>query len=257
MPSPFPGMDPYLESDLWTPFHSYLATGIAHHLVPMLRPKYIAFPTERFYLDVPEDVAIEMRSMSPDVATVYEGKSKGNGATMTISPSPLRLATIVPVPVPHVSIEIRDVKNRRLVTAIEILSPTNKGGGRERYLRKRRTLLLSKAHLIEIDLLRDGMRVPMRKPLPPCPYFVLLSRVETRPIMEVWPIELTMSLPKFPVPLFKKDADVELDLQAVMNEMYDRGGYDAVIDYTQSPDVPLLPKMAAWANKLLRAAKLR
>jgi len=255
MPSPFPGMDPYFESELWTPFHFAFANAIVHQLVPKLRPKYLAFGEEYFVADVPEHISIETRSMRPDVATVFPGKSRTSGAAVAIAPPPLRLATVVPEPVPHVRIVIRHMKKRSLITAIEILSPTNKGGGRPTCLKKRRTILRSSTHLLEIDLVRQGSRVPMVDPLPDVPYFVLLSREQSRPIMDVWPIALTEPLPQVPVPLLERDPDVELDLQAAFNEVYDRGGYDLAIDYSAPPDVPLPPKLATWAKKLLKAAK--
>src|SRR5207237_2291550 len=141
MPSPFPGMDPYLEGSLWMTVHAQLSAEIARQLAPKLRPKYLAWTTERCVREIPEGIAV-----------------------------------------PHVTVEIRDAANRQLVTAIEVLSPTNKRGeGRSEYLAKRQRLLLSTAHLMEIDLLRQGQRVPMQQPLPPAPYFILLSRTENRP----------------------------------------------------------------------------
>lgn len=155
MPSPFPGMDPYLEGYLWTTVHASLGMQIVHQLVPKLRPRYVAVPVERFILDVPEDVAVETREIYPDVATV-NGLGQSTPAWETaVAVAPLRLATVVPGRVPHVSIEIRDTRHRKRVAAIEILSPTNKKGrGRREYLSKRRSLLLSDAHLIEVDLIR-------------------------------------------------------------------------------------------------------
>ena len=165
----------------------------------------------------------------------------------------MRLATVLPEAVPHVSIEIRDTRERQLVTAIEILSPTNKRGeGRREYLAKRQRLLLSTAHLIEIDLLRMGERPPMQQPLPERPYFIFLSRAEDRPLTDVWPIALSDPLPTTPVPLLAGDADAALDLQAAFTAAYDLPGYDLIVDYTQPPDIPLSPEDAAWAAERLR-----
>jgi hypothetical protein len=112
-----------------------------------------------------------------------------------------------------VSLEIRDVAHRELVTTLEILSPPNKRGeGYQEYLDKRGRILHSSAHLIEIDLLRQGRQVPMQQPLPTAPYFVFVSRVERRPIVEVWPIQLNMQLPTIPVPLHPDDPEITLDL---------------------------------------------
>ncbi len=211
MPSLFPGMDPYLEGDLWTSVHTQLGVEIVRQLVPLLRPRYIAIPEKRF---------------------------------------------VMPEPVPHVSVEIRDTGNRKLVTAIELLSPTNKrmGEGRDEYLEKRRRLLLSTAHLVEIDLLRAGERVPMRKPLPAAAYFILVSRAERRPMTDIWPVHLEDPLPPVPIPLLPGDADVPLDLQRAFGNVYDLGGYDLLVDYSRPP---LNADQAAWANRLLNAVHER
>src|ERR1700736_2609626 len=129
MPNPFPGMDPYLEGDLWTTVHTDLCAEIARQLSPKLRPKYAALSTRR-------------------------------------------VVPVPPEPIPHISVEIRDVAERRLVTCIEVLSPTNKRGpGREEYAGKRFQILSGNAHLVEIDLLRVGTRFPTALPLPAVPYF--------------------------------------------------------------------------------------
>jgi hypothetical protein len=164
----------------------------------------------------------------------------------------------MPEYVPQFAVEIRDVANRRLVTAIEVLSPTNKRGeGREEYLAKRRRILLSTAHLLEIDLLRKGQRVPMREALPDAAYFVFLSRAEARPATECWPIKLGDPLPAIPVPLLDGDPDVPLDLQEALTKVYDLLGYDLALDYTKAPEVALSGGETKWAEDLLRAAGRR
>jgi hypothetical protein len=255
MPSPFPGMDPYLEDDLWTSVHAALATIIAIQLGPLLRPKYVALPSERFIIESPDDVSIEESQVYPDVGMVRSAEHferRHTESTALLSP-PLQLATVLPSEVPHKNVEIRDVKRRRLVTAIEILSPTNKrGSGRREYLEKRHELLASPAHLLEIDLNRKGSRVPMRKPLPKSPYFVLLSRANKRPILDVWPVGFREPLPSVPVPLLAGDADVSLDLQKALTDVYDSLGYEFVIDYTEPPEPALPAREKRWAEGLIR-----
>jgi hypothetical protein len=182
----------------------------------------------------------------------------GTPQEIALAPAPLELATIIPTPIPHVTIEIRDTANRQLVTAIEVLSPTNKrGDGRQEYLAKRRRILLSTAHLLEIDLLRQGQRVLMQKPLPSAPYFIFLSRAEKRPLTEIWPISLKEPLPVVPIPLLPGDADVALDMQHVFTTTYDLLGYDLALDYTQPPEIPLPQAEVVWAEMLLRTAGLQ
>ena len=155
--------------------------------------------------------------------------------------------------VPHVTVEIRDTAHRQLVTCIEVLSPTNKRGeGRDEYLAKRRRILLSAAHLVEIDLLRVGTRIPMRQALPPSPYFVFVGRAEQRPLVDVHPQPLEQPLATIMVPLLPGDADCPLELQRAFTTIYDGLRYDLIVDYNQPLEVPLPPDAAAWAEERLR-----
>ncbi len=258
MPSPFPGMDPYLEGSLWTTLHFSLGAEIVRQLAPRLPENYLVLPVERFVMEIPEGISVTTVSVYPDVSVAQAELETPGGSETSVAPAPLRLATVMPTSVPHVTIEIRDTANRQLVTAIEILSPTNKrGDGQEEYLAKRQRLLLSRAHLLEIDLLRQGQRVPMQQPLPAAPYFVFLSRVEDRPMTEVWPIDLDQPLPIIPVPLLSGDPDILLDLQLTFTNVYDLLHYNRAVDYTKPPEVLLEREAAAWADECLRVAQLR
>jgi hypothetical protein len=110
---------------------------------------------------------------------------------------------------------------------------------------------------MEIDFLRMGERVPMREPLPPFPYFVLLSRGDRRPITQVWPIALADHLPKVPIPLLAGDADVWVDLQKAFTSMYDIFAYDLDIDYSLPPEIPLRADEWEWAKTILGNRKPR
>jgi hypothetical protein len=257
MQSPFPGMDPYLEGNWWTSFHAMFASQMTGQLNSMLRPKYIAL-TEREYISgALEEVRISAGKMRPDVAVRRSrGRSVEGGVATAVAPS-VKLRTHLSRQVPHFRIAIRDVDERRLVTAIELLSPTNKGSGRRKYLYKRRKFLHSTAHLLEIDLHHQGKRIPLDDPYPPAAYYVLLNRARKRSLTEVWPIALAEPLPVVPVPLLKGDADVPLDLQKAFSDVYDAGGFDLVVDYRQPPDVELSAEEAAWLGEYLRAKGLR
>jgi hypothetical protein len=253
MPSPFPGMDPYLEGDDWTSFHAHFATEIARQLTPRLRPKYVALPQKRFDVVDPSGIAIE--SIYPDVGVVERvGPAQETMGTAVVA-APFLLQTVMAERAPHTWVAIRDVAGRHLVTTIEILSPWNKRGrGRKEYLIRRGTLLRSSAHLVEIDLLRRGRRLPMREALPAVSYYVVVSRAEQRPMVQVWPIALDHPLPTISVPLLTGDGDISLDLQSCFQNVYDLGGFDLVLDYSKAPPVPLRQDQAAWVDERLRAA---
>ncbi|HYV35996.1 MAG TPA: DUF4058 family protein, partial [Gemmataceae bacterium] len=141
MPSAFPGMDPYLEGSHWMGVHTQLCAEIARQLTPLLVPKYVALTNERFVLETPEDIGITTRGLYPDIGVVPRTGATGTEAAST-AVAPLRIATVMPEAVPHVTVEIRDSAHGQLVTAIEVLSPTNKrGDGREEYLLIRRRVL--------------------------------------------------------------------------------------------------------------------
>jgi hypothetical protein len=206
---------------------------------------------------MPDGLAVAT-SLSPDVGLVRSSSVKSPGGALGVVEAPLRIATVMPESIRQFSVEVRDRLERRLVTCIEVLSPTNKRGqGREEYLARRARLLRSSAHLLEIDLLREGQRLPMLEPLPPAPYFVFIGRSEDRPETSVWPVYLEAHLPRVAVPLLAGDPDVELDLQHAVCNVYDQCGYDLNADYTRPPEIPLDPQAAAWSDELLRAAGLR
>jgi hypothetical protein len=246
-------MDPYLEGSLWTSIHAQLSAEIARQLAPKLRPRYVALMNEYFVMEVPESVAVVTTGIYPDVAVAERKPQWSESGGAAITDAPLRLLTIMPERVPHVTVEIRDTAKRELVTAIEVLSPTNKRAeGRREYLTKRQRILLSTAHLIEIDLLRKGQPIPMQQPLPKKPYFVFLSRAELRPLTDVWPIDLNEPLPIVPVPLLPGDPDVELDLQQAFNHIYELG-YDLIVDYNRPPEIPLERTDDTWAQARIEA----
>jgi len=148
-------------------------------------------------------------------------------------------------------LEVRDRQGRELVTVIELLSPSNKRAGddREQYLAKRRELLRSPAHLVEIDLLRGWTPMP-QEGRPECDYSVLVSRAEKRRAADFWPIRLRDRLPVIPIPLRPPDAAARVDLQEVLHRAYDGPGYENFI-YGGDPDPSLSANDAAWARQLV------
>jgi hypothetical protein len=249
-------MDPYLEGDLWTTVHTDLCGEIARQLSPKLRPKYVALSTRRMVLAPPDDSEGVGLHRFPDVGILSSHSPGLPGAA--VASAPLILPASFPEPIPHLSVEIRDVAERRLVTAIEVLSPTNeRGPGRDEYATKRFQILSGTAHLVEIDLLRVGTRFPAAQPLPAVPYFVFISRAGRRNEVEVWPISLAQPLPAISIPLLPGDEPVSLDLQQALGVVYQIIGYDELVDYTQPPPGPLTPAEFAWVEEQLRRAGRR
>ncbi len=268
--SPFPGMDPYLEGELWQEFHDRLANQISEQLLPLLQPKYVALLAKRYVMRQPPIVAIggqpglatfglpPERVIYPDVHVVRRPEVK-EVATLQypgVAARPLELISPLPEEIPILSVEIRDVAGRRLVTVIEILSPVNKHGqGFGEYVDKRTELLRTRTHLLELDLLRGGQRIPLvGGELPPAPYFVFLSRANRRPITEIWPVGLRERLPTVPVPLLPPDPDVSLQVQAAVEACFALVGYQRLLDYAQPPPPPPLdPDDLAWVRAQVAA----
>jgi len=254
-------MDPYLENPrFWSDVHQRLAGEISDQLLPVLRPKYVARLIPRQVLDRPDEE--ELRVMFPDVAvrslpSVAPLPLAEGGAAVAIAPAPMKAVNLMRVPFRQVTVEIRAVNTGLLVAAIEILSPVNKRAnseGRDAYLRKRDGLLGASVHLLEIDLLRRGERLPVDPPIPAsAAYAVVLSRAHTPTNAEIWPIALAEVLPVVPVPLLPPDPDAPLDLNAAIAAIYDRAGYDLDVDYSTPPWPPLTPEQEAWTDDLLSA----
>ncbi len=256
MPSPFPGMDPYLEAPSgWQEFHHLFVAGIQEALVPKVRPRY-AVHIERYVYVV--DVMGEESRLRPDV-TVAETGREG----IIAEPQTAATATAVLVPLPeleevrHYFLEIRELETQKVVTVIEMLSPFNKraGKGRDEYLARRAEILLSDVHLVELDLLREGERLPMGKPLPKGQYYAIISRSYKRPIAEVYAWTIRQPLPTIPIPLKRGEPDVMLDLQSVLNSVYDRAGYDYRLPYDREPDPPLSPEDWEWAKQIIAKSR--
>jgi hypothetical protein len=139
-------------------------------------------------------------------------------------------------------IEIYHRPDRSLVTAIEVLSPTNKAGqGYWDYRARRRKLIRQDVHLVELDLLIRGRRLPMRQALPPADFYTFVSRAARRPKCDVYAWSLRQPLPKIPIPLLAPDPDVILDIPALFAYSYERGRYSRALDYTAPLDLPLAP----------------
>jgi hypothetical protein len=261
MPGPFPGMDPYLEDPLlWPGVHQSLITFIRGELNEHLPDNYVADIGERVYVELQE------RSVYPNVSISERIDQSSSGGGVAVLSDPYTRILVEPVQMREVFVEVRSLKqDLRIVTTIEVLSPSNKRAGsegRDLYLRKEEALLQSDSHLMEIDLLRAGehtVAAPEGKleSRGRRDYLVLLHRYTKRWEFWAWPNRIRERLPRVSVPLLPGDPDVVFDLQKCFDQTYDNGPYRRRVDYGKEPTTPLAPDDAAWADALLREKGLR
>lgn len=212
MPSPFPGMDPYLEqSGAWGDFN--------HEFISCLR------------------AAIASR-----LPEIYDARIEE------------RVTLVIPEKQRQSYIEIYDAPDQALITVIEVLSPTNKQPkGRDEYLMKRDAILSEDVHLVELDLLVNGQRLPTAEPLPPGDYYAFVARHECRPLCDVYHWSVRQPLPAAPIPLKAPDADIIVELQPVFDEAFSRGRYDRRLRYGAPPRSRLSRADREWAAQLVAA----
>ena len=262
MPSPFPGMDPYLESpDLWPDVHLEMIRDIRAALNPHVLPKYNVRVETRVYVSHEDDPG--RRLLVPDVrvekSSKFRSGRRANAAVAIQIDEPVIIPYVMDPTIEEAYLEVRERKTNVLVTVIEVLSPTNKirgSEGRKNYMDKRNEVLASKVHLVEIDLLRGG-DPPIVPLVTPYDYRVFLSRGDDRNRTRCWPFNLRDSLPVIGIPLQGDDPDAPLVFGELLETVYASGAYDNVIDYTRPADPRLNPDDAKWANKLLRSKGLR
>lgn len=279
MPSPFPGMDPYLEAR-WESVHVMMINAVAVALKPTLPPGLQARPEQSVIVETLAGERLTgFRADTGLVAirpaprpNVGPSRAEGGGGVATATASVAGtmvepLAMVEPLrlkffrgPVVLRDIRIYDLRDHnRLVTAIEVLSPWNKraGGLNTDYRRKLQTFEQAGVNWVEIDLLRgrrDRLDVTWRD-LPDGrsgTYMVVVRRPD-RADADVYPIGLRDRLPVVPVPLREGDADAPLDLQARLDRLYDEGPFDD-IDYRKPPRPRLRGDDARWATEHLAAA---
>jgi hypothetical protein len=272
MPSPFPGMDPYLEDpSLWPTVHNGLAVGIAEELNRVLPDGYYAKNQYRYELDILQaDDPRDLQSREADVGISRPRPWVVGGASVAELPR-REISEAVEVPASpafrRAFVEVhRAGPGGHLVAVLEILSPANKGSGRDRdaYVARQEEAIGAGVHLVEIDLLRAGRRVYFSPEArdraealtPPPDYLALVSVASSEGVLLrtiLYPIALRAALPCIGVPLDEDDPAAPLDLQFVFRRIYDAGPYRrGAIDYSRPPRPPLSPEDAAWAEGLLR-----
>lgn len=261
MPSPFPGMDPYLESpSIWPDVHHELISQIRAALNPVLRPHYVARVELRVYETDVDDPGLEV--IIPDVCIE---KPTTNGTKKTKLTNGAAIAIAEPIVVPLLIDEIKESRveiiqrdSGKLVTIIEVLSPSNKipgSYGRKSFLEKRQDTVSAQVNWVEVDLLRTGKVSLGALTHNSGDYRVIRYRPKKR--VDYWPVYLRDQLPVIGVPLRGKEPDVPLDMQTVFAAAYENGAYDMTVDYRKNADPPLSGSDRAWAEKVLKERNLR
>jgi hypothetical protein len=260
MKSPFPGMDPYIEyCGLWADFHTKLIGEIERDLAVRLPERYFIQTGERSYVVLAGTEGKEEKPFYPDLgleAAEAKPARKGRGVAVAEPETVDDAVTMRAFIDEHFRenfIEIYESDPEvRLVTCIEVLSPSNKRRGSEgweQYLRKRNALLLGSANLVEIDLLRGGQRLPMVEPWPNSAYYLLVGRQSRVPFCKVWQAHCHHPLPEITIPLASPDPDIPLSLGPLIEAVYERSRYARRIDYARPLEPPLTPEQAACLQK--------
>jgi hypothetical protein len=244
-------MNPWLEQEaLRMDFHTKFLVAISARLVPQIGPSYFVLLEHHIYVHEPlEEKPGRLRADL--LVTRRGGAAPPHAGAAVLEPlaqveHPAHEVERVPY------LEVRHAARGDLVTVLELLSPSNKGGeNRRQYLAKREQLLNSETNLVEIDLLRGGVPMPDAD-RPACAYSVLVSRAGGRPLAGFWPIGLRDRLPEIPIPLRRADEDARIDLQEVLHHVYDASGYAHFL-YRGAPEPLLSTEDAAWARRLVAA----
>jgi hypothetical protein len=255
MPSPFPGMDPYIESSgLWGDFHGAMVIAMRDDLNALLPEEFVA--TLEVY-DWAHDAKKEKltRPVEPDVF-VWEydpRRSRSAGSVKTLTPP---ATSVLPSLIRHKRrvVVIQEVGSRQMVSAIELLSPTNKkpGPDRAQYLAKRDEYLANRVNLIEIDLLRKGQRPPLGEKAPEiADYYVMVCKSWEYPRIGIWPFTIRDSLPQIPVPIIPEIPDIPLDLRACIDRAYLGARYAKTLPYHKQLAPRPRKQDLAWIKTVL------
>jgi hypothetical protein len=247
MPSPFPGMDPFIEGQEWPDFHYRFNTSLSDLLCPAVGSQYAVRIEHREYQEGRWDDCREypVNRLKPVTLAAPVALETGGVLTKCLLPMPVdwREAYLV----------IRDPLTGETVTIVETLSPANKrtsSDGREQYLRLRCDILQTHCNLVELDLLRGGMRPPVYDRASG-DYFAIVSRSYRRPLADLYHWPLLHRLPIIPIPLKKGEPEAQLDLQQVFNRVYELARYHRTLDYTAPLSTPLDERTSQWLRERL------
>ena len=255
MPSPFPGMDPFIEQQEWEDFHSTFNTVLREQLSPHVEPHYIARVEKRVYVEHPPEHGLPDRWA--DVAVMrFDRAERGVATAAATAYDAATIECELPLSVERheTYLVIRERETQEVVTIIETLSPANKrnGEGYREYLKKREMILCSLTHLVELDLLLGGVTMPTKDVKPPANYYAIVSHADHRPRAALTHWTIRDRLPTIQIPLKRPDSDVPLDLQAALTTVYDRARYQLSLDYrAELPPRWLGEQDMAWVRERL------
>jgi hypothetical protein len=252
-------MDPYIESSgLWGDFHGSLLAAIRSELNARL-PDGFAASIELFVWAGDEEIEHATSPNEPDVYVREESVERVKSASATIA-APMTIVLPRPTPRKRKYLKVTDVRAKRVVTVVEVLSPSNKKHGDDRalYLEKRNEYLASKLSFVEIDLLRGGKRPPLGKHHPEViDYYALVCRSWDFPRADFWSFGIRESIPDIPIPVTRETGDTILQLGQCVSRAYDGGRYRITLPY----DEPLKPKAreqdGAWIGQVLKKFRNR
>jgi hypothetical protein len=258
-------MDPYLEQPaFWSSFHSRLIVAIADAIAPDLRPHYYVEVETRSYMDTPDGALL---IGIPDAVVLKDSQSErrlgkfsdkpvlSDNASVALKRPPLPVTLPMPVEVKERYLEIREVSDDTVITVIEILSPANKrrGKGRDTYEAKRLAVLGSASHLVEIDLLRGDLPLPINSTHGLSDYYVLVSVASQKPRAQLYPFTIRETFPDFLMPLKQVNEAIPVDMQHIFQGVCERASYDLRINYTQPIPPPALSEQDQdWGKDLLK-----
>lgn len=254
MPSPFPGMDPWLEdSGVFPDLHESLIFLLKGAINAGLPPGYVATSKNRVWID-------EARVREPDVS-VFGDRPVGEGGVAILTGLVAVEGGLESDPVEESYLEILSVQGKRLITAVEVVSLTNKLAGkrgRKTYLRKQKEYHRAGVNLVEIDLLRSGPHVTavpldrLERTVGPFHYHISVRTEHPHSRFFAAGIRLSERLPAIGIPLDRGTPPVTVELQPLLDQAYDSGRYTSLADYTAWCNPPLPAAQRTWAEAILR-----
>jgi hypothetical protein len=262
-------MDPYIEMFEWEDFHTRFLTILCDEVADRLPSGYVARVERRSYLELDvefrpwESAGFRSQPVIPDLAITrdpsdLELAAEGGVAVVDLA-EPIQQQLPQHVEHRETYLEIRDTQSRTVITALELLSPTNKRAGTvgsRLYTKKRLSVLESQSHFVELDLLRGGQRILLADPGLPIDhdYYAFISRAEDRPRIDLYSWRLCDRMPGIRIPLKPEHGHVPLDLQRALNLAYSRARYENTLDYRQPLAPPPRSADDAWLAGVLQSA---